>query len=235
MYSDPTKIIQPSWFVGGFEIGEPITTLTDWMIAAICFYAFWRLGKSDQKGPTFTFFRVFFFLTGVGTFCGGLFGHMLIHVVDPQLKLIGFYTGMFAVAAIERSAMFHAGRFMKPVVGKIFLVINILELLFMLTFTAITLHFKYVEYHLAYGFLIVVFFFHLFAYRRSGDKGSLLMLWNTVLLIMMVIVFNYPIIIHDFFNHRDLAHVLMMISIWVMLRASLRMGKNVKEVEVQEG
>ena len=225
MYSDPTKIIQPSFFFRGFEIGEPITTLTDWMITAMCLYAFWRLRNSDQKGPTFTFFQIFFVLTGIGTFCGGLFGHMLIHQVSPQYKLIGFYTGMFAVAAIERSAMFHANRIIKPVVGRIFLVLNIAELLFMLVLTTITLHFKYVEYHLAYGFLIVVFFFHLYVYLRTRDKGSLIMLWNTVLLLMMVFVFNYPVIIHDFFNHRDLAHILMVISIWVMMRASLLMGK----------
>lgn len=222
---DPTKILQPSIFIGGLEIGEPVTSITDLMISAMSLYAWWRLGKSDQKGLTFVFFRIFFLLTGIGTFCGGILGHAFLYKVGPEWKLIGFYTGMLAVAAIERSAILHANRFIKPYVGKVFLVINMLELIIMMIFTTITLHFQFVEYHSAYGMLLVVFGFHLYAYRKSKDPGSLILLWNTPLLLLIVFCFNYPVILHEWFNHRDIAHVLMVISIWLMMHASLRMGK----------
>ena len=220
---DPTRIVQPPWFLGEWQISEPITTLTDLMIAAISFYAYWKLGNSDRKGPQFTFIRLFFLLTAVGTMCGGIIGHGMIHWLDPMWKLIGFYLGMFAVAFIERSAIYHAKELISPTLGKVFLVINMLELIFMMVYVALTLHFQWVEYHLAYGFLIVVFWFHFYVWIKTRDQGSKIFLLNTGWLLFMVAIFNVPIIIHEMFNHRDLAHIVMVVSIWTLLQGSLKM------------
>ena len=32
---DPTKIVQPPWFIGEYQFSEPWTTITDLMIAAV--------------------------------------------------------------------------------------------------------------------------------------------------------------------------------------------------------
>ena len=220
---DPTKIVQPPWFIGDVQLSEPLTTITDLMIAAMSFYAWYRRGQSDRKGPQFTFFRLFFLLTGIGTVCGGIIGHGLIHVLDPMWKLIGFYLGMFAVAFIERSAIYHAKDLISPKLANFFLVLNMIELIFMMVYCAITLHFQYVEYHLAYGFLIVVLGFHTYVYYKTKDPGSKIMILNTGWLLFMVAIFNVPIIPHEMFNHRDLAHIIMCFSIWTLYQGALRM------------
>ena len=225
MSIDPTQIIQPSIYIGGLEIAEPTTTITDLMIAAASFYAWWRLKPREADGLQYKFFRIFFLLTAFGTMCGGLIGHGFLYWFGTKWKLVGFYLGMWAVAAIERSAIIHANRFItNERLGKVFLVINALELIVMMVYTALTLHFEWVEYHLAYGFLIVVFWFHFYVYVKTKDYGSYLILWNTVLLLITVFIFNYPVIPHEWFNHRDLAHIFMVFAMILLMYGALHMG-----------
>jgi O-antigen ligase len=70
----------------------------------------------------------------------------------------------------------------------------------------------------------VVFGFHLFVYLKTKDAGSQIILWNTLFLLITVFIFNYPIIIHEWFNHRDFAHIFMAITQLVLLRAAFRLG-----------
>jgi hypothetical protein len=224
MRTDPTEILQPSIFIGNLEIGEPVTMITDLMIAACAFYAWWKLKARAHEGKVFVFFRWFFLLTAIGTAMGGILGHGFLYAINDNWKLLGFYVGMFAVVAIERSSIIHALPLINPKLGKAFLVINALELIIMMIYTALTLHFKFVEYHIAYGFLGVVFGFHLFVYLKTKDAGSQIILWNTLFLLITVFIFNYPIIIHEWFNHRDFAHIFMAITQLVLLRAAFRLG-----------
>ena len=229
MTVDPTTIIQPSIFIGGLEIGEPVTTITDLMISAVSFYCWWKLRNSSRKGLKYKFFEIFFFLTGFGTFCGGILGHGFLYWFGPKWKLIGFYTGMIAVAAIERASILHAKPLIKPWLGRLFLVLNMLELIFMMVYTAITLHFRFVEYHIAYGFLVVALFFNLYVYFITKDPGSKIIIFNSFLLIITVFIFNHPIILHTWFNHRDLAHIFMALSMWVLLQACLQWEPDVSK------
>lgn len=224
MRTDPTQIIQPSIYIGNFEIGEPVTMITDLMIAAASLYGWWKLRVRANDGKVFTFFRWFFLLTAIGTALGGVIGHGFLYYFGENAKLLGFFVGMFAVVAIERSSIFHARPLMKPIIGNVFLVLNIIELIVMMIYTAITIHFSFVEYHVAYGFLIVTFGFHAYVYYRTKDAGSKIILWNTIFLLITVFIFNYPIVPHTWFNHRDLAHIFMAITMFVLLRAALKLG-----------
>lgn len=227
MTIDPTTILQPSIFIGGLEIAEPVTTITDLMISGVSLYCWWKLRNANREGLKFKFFEWFFILTSIGTFFGGLIGHGFLYWFGAEWKLLGFYTGMFAVAAIERASILHAKPLIKQAwLGKFFLVLNMAELIFMMVYTALTLHFRFVEYHVAYGFLIVVLFFHTYVYYKIKDKGSLIIILNSFLLLVTVFIFNHPIILHTWFNHRDFAHIFMALSMWIILQACLKMEEN---------
>ncbi len=132
---------------------------------------------------------------------------------------------MVSIALIERSAIGHASRFVSSHYRKIFMTINILELLIFMALTAYTLHFRFVQIHSVYGLLIVVFSFHLFTYIKSKDIGSKLMVQSVLILSVAAFIFNYPIVIHEWFNHRDFAHILMAIGSIVFLKGTLNYEK----------
>lgn len=219
---DVTLITQPEIELFGVRILEPVTSLTDILVASVCFYAFWRLRKEKVSGRSAKYMQFYFLLMGFATFFGGMIGHAFMYAVNEYWKLLGWYISMISVAIIERSAIQYARRLIKPSLGKVFMAINIVELVTFIIIIAATLHFRFVQAHAAYGFLVVVFSFHLFTYVKTKDEGSKLFLKSIMVLFVAAFVFNYPVVLHEWFNHRDLAHVLMAIGTYLFLLGTLR-------------
>lgn len=222
---DVTKISQPDIYIWGIRILEPVTTLTDLLVGAVCFYAYWRIQKEKLAGNTILYMKYYFLTMGFATCIGGLIGHGFLYAVNEHWKLLGWYISMVSIALLERSAIGHASRFVSSRYRKIFMAINILELLIFMTLTAYTLHFRFVQIHSIYGLLIVVFSFHLFTYIKSKDIGSKLMVQSVLILVVAAFIFNYPIVIHEWFNHRDFAHILMAIGSAMFLKGTLNYEK----------
>lgn len=232
---DVSSIIQPAIEIFGFTISEPTTFITDLFVAMVCFYAYWRLNKEGKKNDNnvFLYTKIFFLFLGSAAVWGGAMGHGFIHIFSQVWKLPGWFMSMIAVGFLERASISHANRLISPKLGRFFLVLNAVELITLFIITGYTMHFKFVELHSAYGFLIVIFSFHLYTYIKTKDRGSWWMLINTLVLLVVVFIFNYPIIIHEFFNHRDLAHMFMCLSCYLIMVAALNLGKTSDKQKVQ--
>lgn len=220
---DVTKIVQPGIEIFGVLLMEPVTVVTNLFISVMCFYAYSRTGKDGVEGPTLRYLRYYFFMMGVATAWGGFIGHGFLYAFDPRWKLVGWLVSMVAVGFIERSSISYANRLVSERLGKVFLWANVIELIILMTLVIYSVHFKYVEIHSAYGFIVVVCGFHLFVYIKTKDKASLEMIFATVALLCAVYAFNRPIIIHTFFNHRDLAHLFMLLGAWFQYRSYLKL------------
>lgn len=225
-FDDVSKIIQPGIDIFGFHIMEPVTVVTDFLVAIVCFYAWYKIRKIENISKPQHYAGVFMIMMGIAATLGGIFGHGLIHIVHPYWKIPGWYFSMFSIAFIERSAIAQASLVMPKKIGTFFLRLNVIELLVLCFITLWTIKFMFVEIHSAYGFLIVVLLFHSYNYVKTKDKGSKLMLLNTILLLVAVAIYNIPIIFHTFFNHRDLAHIVMALSIYLIYRATLKLGES---------
>src|SRR5690606_39334043 len=64
-------------FLGSFELAEPIMVLTDLVVAAICFYAFYKLGRTGVASKIRLYLRIYFIGMGLATTFGGIVGHGL--------------------------------------------------------------------------------------------------------------------------------------------------------------
>jgi hypothetical protein len=217
-----TAPIQPDIFIGGIRIQEPVTTFTDFVIAVACIYAWYKIRRINVAGNTMVYLRWYFILMGFATVFGGLFSHAFKDLVDPHFKLIGWFISMIAVMLIERSSIEHAKQFVKPALHKGLLILNLIELTIFMTLAAVTLSFKFVEYHSVYGFLGVVFSFQLITYVKSKDIGSKYVLWAIGLLAVSMFIYDYPIVPHVWFNNADCAHVLMTVSTLLVLKGALK-------------
>lgn len=222
---DVTLISQPDIEIFGIRILEPVTSLTDILVAVTCIYAYWKLRKEKVPGRTAKFMEWYFLTMGVATFFGGMIGHAFLYAVNEYWKLLGWYISMASIALIERAAIQHATRLISEKLGKAFLIINIVELITFMVLTAVTLHFRFVQIHVVYGLLIVVFSFQWFVYLKTRDQGSKIFLWAIAVLIVAGFIFNYPVVLHEWFNHRDFAHILMAIGTLIFLKGTLRLGE----------
>ena len=114
-------IPQPSIEFFSIRIDEPITTLTDLFVSAMCFYAFYRLNKIPTRNKMHTYLKVYFMSMGIATTIGGIVGHGFLYLFDYNAalpvspwKLPGWITSMISIAMIERASIEYARKLIKP-------------------------------------------------------------------------------------------------------------------------
>lgn len=219
---------QPSIYIFGIRVDEPMTTLTDLLVSAVCFYAFYQLSKKKLTGHTQLYFRYYFLLLGIATCLGGLVGHGFLYLLSFSWKLPGWITSMLSVALIERSAIQHAEPYIKPGVGKAFLVINVIELVVIMTITMITLDFAWVEFHSGYGLLAIVAPFHLWVYYKTRDRGSAFILLAVGIASIAALFYMNKVSFHTWFNYLDISHTAMAIAAFVFYLGALNLNKPMK-------
>jgi hypothetical protein len=213
----------PPIYPFGLRVDEPITMLTDVLVTVICWYAFYKLGKPERKGNIHWLARGYFLTMGMATLLGGLIGHSFNYALTIHWKIPGWYVSMFSVAFLERAAIFHAFPLIRPKLAKFFAVLNMIELAFFLIISVVTMNFLYVMGHAAYGILIVTGGFHGYVYLKTRHEGSRLfligVLWATIGAVFFVNIWAISI----WFNHMDMAHVLMGVACWYFYLGSKKM------------
>jgi len=223
---DPqTSLVNTSVNLFGIRIDEPVATLTDVIVASVCFYAFYHLHRKHLPGRSQMYFKYYFLLMGVATFLGGVIGHGFLYGLSFGWKLPGWITSMVSVAMVERSAIAHARPLIKPGLSKFFLYFNLVELLTIMTITMTTLNFKWVEVHSGYGLLVIVSAFHLYTYLKTKDKGSLTILKAVAITCIGSGFFIFRISFSKWFNYIDISHVFLAIAAYVFYLGALRLEK----------
>ena len=129
------NLAQPSIDVFGLQINEPVTTVTDLMVSAVCFMAFFRLSKIPVKNKVHFFLRYYFLSMGLATLTGGLIGHAFFYLFNDKWKLIGWVTSMFSIALLERAAIEYVRPLIHKKLGKAFTWVNMIELITFITIT----------------------------------------------------------------------------------------------------
>ncbi|WP_339793394.1 hypothetical protein [uncultured Imperialibacter sp.] len=210
----------------GLRIDEPIVTITDLLVSALCIFYFYKLQKSGKTGKVFIWFKYYFLLMGIATALGGLLGHAFLYAFSFGWKLPGWIISMFAIMLIERGAIEHSGVLFKESAVKVLKVINILELLTFLSLTIFTLNFFFVEFHSGYGLMFVVLSFEGYLYLKTRNTASKNMLIGIAFAAAAALVFMNKLSPHQWFNHLALSHVLM-------AAATFFIYKGVQKIEVK--
>lgn len=216
---------QPSIYLYTLRIDEPITVLTDLLVSAVCFYAFLKLKNANTSTLSRQYLRNYFFLLAIATCLGGLAGHAFLYALSFAWKLPGWVLSMFAVMFIERSAITYARPYLPGKLGKWLAILNIIELILVMSITLFTLDFKWVEFHSGYGLVGIVLPLHSFVYYKSKDPASLGMILAVGIASIAALVFMYRLSIHTWFNYLDASHVLMALAAYVFFRSSLLISK----------
>jgi hypothetical protein len=203
---------QPSVQLFGITIQEPIVTLTDLIVATVCFVSFVILNKQKRTDLVFVISKYSMFLLGSATLLGGILGHAFNYALGKEWKLIGWLISMISVAMFERAAIFYARRHMRNNLSKIFSALNIVELIVLISLTIYTLNFHLVEVHGLYGMLIVVASFHGYVYSKTKDVASKNILIGVIFCSLAAAAHVFKITFSVWFNHLDLGHIMLAIS-----------------------
>jgi hypothetical protein len=219
----------------GITILEPVATLTDLLVSAVCLFAFFKLrSHPNKKTITIQLYRYYFLSMAIATCYGGIIGHGLLYMFSFEWKVPGWILSMISVGLIERASIFHTKPLLKQNIGKFFAWLNLFELIALMFIAIYTLKFIFVEAHGAYGFLVVLSSFELVVYLKTKDKGSKMALWAVFFAFLAAVSHIAKFSIHKWFNHIDLAHVFMIIGSLILYYAVKNMKIHTWEIEVQQ-
>ncbi|MBC8343357.1 MAG: hypothetical protein ISR55_08140 [Bacteroidetes bacterium] len=252
--------LQPDVNLWGLRIQEPVTTLTDLMVSAVCLFAFIKLARIPVKSRTHLFVKYYFLSMSIATFFGGVFGHGFLYLVDYSwkmphefnrfiagifgearvnetaypIKLPGWLTSMLAVALLERAIIDYARKIIPKAIGNFFGWMNIIELLTFMTITFTTLSFFFVEIHTSYGLLFVVGSFSTYVYFRTKSEGSKTFMIAVGVAAIAALFFMNQWGVSPWFNHLDISHTLMTIAAFIFYKGALKMIVETETIIIQK-
>lgn len=214
---------QPTIEIFNIPIMEPMVTFTDLWITAVCLFALFKLIKLNKKGKLHQYMRWYFGIMALATFLGGVLGHAFQYAVGLEWKLPGWLISMLAVMAIERASIMHAQPVINDKFGKFLEVANVVELLTFAVITFTTLNFFFIQVHSAYGLGLIVLPLHFLVYWRTRNEGSRIFFLTVLFATLAAFFYTSEIGLHTWFNHLDIAHTVMAISMYFFYRGALKL------------
>ena len=201
---------QPSLFLFGIRIDEPVTTATDVLVGITCLVCAYGLRSLYTGSRIQKQILLYFTLMGMATLLGGIMGHGFLYALGFYWKLPGWLLSMIAVNLLERVMIHFSAARLSPIALRIFSIFNIIELLVFMALAFGSLNFLYVQLHSTYGFLIVVFSFCVYNYRKNHYPRVMAdMMKGVGCIFLCAVVFVARLGISVWFNHADIAHLFM--------------------------
>ncbi len=200
---------QPSIQILGFTLQEPVTVLTDILVALVCIYAFYKIKNIPSNHPLKKPFMWYFLLSGIGTFIAAFLGHGLQYVVGHSGKLPGWIITMIAVFIFENISIGQAGFLFSSFWKKAIRYFIYLKLIISLPLVIYYQHFTIVQIFIGIGLLCIVGLINAIIYSKAKSESARWILIGIACLIGAAIIFAGKISISQWFNHHDIGHLFM--------------------------
>lgn len=200
---------------GGLNITEPVTVFTDFFVSAVAFFICRRFKKHTDK-PSFLYWNFFFFFIGLSSLVGAL-SHGLKFYVSERVFVYLWLT----MQVLTGVAMYFAQRstvatFFKNTDSEAFLKNIIFFQLFVYIIAVFLLKNFIVAVIITAISLLPIMIKNFGNYFFSKSKSSLWLAIGIMIAFFPAIVNGAKLTINDWFNHKDISHLLIAFSISVM-------------------
>jgi len=199
----------------GMTFSEPMTLLTDLMLAAFCFIFWKRLKKYSNNIDSERSWRKFFLFMGISTAIGG-FAHFLnvytgitLHLLAWSFSILSlYYIGKTAIEYLPEKHRVYALPLAR-VQALTFLVLLFLQQIFVLVVldTIISLA----------GIVLVVNFYQGVKHK---NKSSWLVVLAVIMTALSSVLLSPQYAFNEWFSHKDIAHLVLILCMWVFYMAS---------------
>jgi len=214
------KYIQPSIEILNLRIDEPITTVTDLLFAAICFYAFFRIRRLEYDGRVKWYFKYYFLTLGLGAMTGGIFGHAFLYFLPQEWKLVSWVFSIISVALITHALVELSKPLLKPRFTKWVGRINLLILALTVFYTLWTLAFLPVKYYSIFGLVGVVGSISYYIYLKTHKRGVAILMAAIGIGFISALVFSFEWGLSPWLNHNDISHLILSFSAFGMYKGA---------------
>jgi predicted MFS family arabinose efflux permease len=211
---------------GTLRIYEPATLLTSFVIAALCFIFYARI-KKDPARKDINSWRLFFLFLGISSIIGNF-----VHGIHKQWGEEAFRYFNLSRNICSLLASFFCFR------GTLYLAVKnektlrtantglLIYLACVIVATIILNHFIIVIIN-AGIFILYTLITHIIQYRK-GNPGSGWILASFGIAPLPICVHLFKISFNDYFNQKDIAHIFIWISLWLLYRGIKVMAEEKK-------
>lgn len=213
---------QPSIEIFGVTIMEPMSLVTNLFISIICLIAFYKLRSLNKKGKSHKYFRYFFLLMAIATFLGGTLGHAFQYIFSPNWQLFSWVFAMVAVFLMERVALIQASTFINKTIIHFLRIVGLIVLTISLLLSIYTVNFLFVLLQSVFSLLFIALPLHTIVYFRTQNIGSGIISINIAFLILVAFIYVYELSFGLWFNHLDIAHTILVLSMYLFYVAAKR-------------
>lgn len=213
-----SKFIQPSIELLNLRIDEPITTITDILLGVICIYAFLRIVKLKHAGDGSGYFMSYFLVLGLGAITGGVLGHAFQYCLADAWKLVSWTLTLVSVALMVQAFLVLASTFMKKNTGTIITLLNLLLFLLAVFLMSRSIDFNPVKYYAIFGLVLLSGSLSFLIYRKTGNRAVLVLMGGVGIGFISAIIFSLQWGLSHWFNHRDLSHIILCVSVYFVYK-----------------
>ncbi len=223
-----SEILNPTIFIGQFEIREPITTLTDFLTACVSGLSFFLFYVSNKKteSKAAKYFELYFLFYFIGMTSAAFLGHALQAYVSHEVKIIGWVFSTIGQLFLSLGSL----QVVKKIISvKWFKAFHLIIITQAVIFIFLMIHPTYSNFKIAQisaTVLLIGFVFplHIFNYSKTKSYGSRLIILIILYALIPAFVYNNQISISKWFNYHDISHVLMSVFMLLMFFATRKLS-----------
>ena len=201
-------------YIASVAIHEPVTTVTDFIISGLCVYFYLKLNKLSINNSSTNYWRYFFGFMALGSFIGGC-----AHAFFAVHQGVGYKSFWLSMQVLNMLAMYCM---QQATLHSVLIQSNkkaywaksyLIQALVGITAVFVFQNFLVVVINNAIA-LIPVMIIHFNASKTN--KLNLWIAYGIAVLFITAGVNLTKLSLHDYFNHLDLAHILIMINLSLM-------------------
>ncbi|GEM_PF-516628 len=201
-------------YLFGLKIFEPITILTNFIIGLVCLYSFYQIFKT--KSSLAFYWSMFFLLIGISSTIGSV-GHGTHH----QFGLQFFNVVLFFMNAVSLIAIYYCYKaaYSSTTNNKSNTKLNYFVIGWISTLLLISIwlnNFLIIKIHagivLTYSLIA-----HLVSHKKQ-EQGSGWIAAGILVSFLSIVTHSIKLSMHDWFNHKDISHIIMAISLIVIYK-----------------
>lgn len=203
-------------YIGDFAIHEPVTAFTGYIITILCFYFYFHLKRIANTSVTIIHWSHFFLFLGFASFTGACshaffsvhqgFGYKSFWLSMQALNILSVYG---AQQATLHSVLQHSKN--KKYWGWFYKIQLCLFLIAVFVFH----NFLVVIINTAIGLIPIMVLHFMNLKKVDTDKW---VGYGILVFFLPAIVHVKKISLHAYFNYNDIAHILVMISLYLMYK-----------------
>ena len=219
---------QPSIWISGIRIDEPVTLITNLIVTAVCFYAYYRVKDVLETSKFQRFIKYYFLVLGVAIGLGGVLGHGFLYALSIGWKLPGWMLSIFSITLLERAIIEKSKFYLSERIHDFLIWASGVKLVVFMFLTAYFIDFTYVGYHTSLGLICIVTSCSTFVFLKTKNTGSILFILGVLLSAFSGLIFLNKWGFHMWFNHVDVSHIFMAMASYFFYKATVNL--KIKEV-----